>query len=116
VTYAARLVQALEELAQRLTDAGVRATVDRARLSVPGAWIMPMTAREERLDRGGMVRVSVLLVAPQSSDLEALKTLCGLLDLALEVIDPDEDVDTSVVLPVNDNPLPAFRLVVDLNV
>lgn len=116
MTYAARLVPALTELADRLTAAGVRATADRGALSVPGAWVRPDTAAGPRtLAGGGRVRVSVLLVAPQSTDLEATRTLCGLLDLTLGVFTPDEDVDTSVVLPHNNNPLPAFRLVVDID-
>lgn len=115
MTYAARLVPALQELADVLTAAGVPATLDRTRLPVPGAWVTPGTAKVRTLSGAGRVRASVLLVAPASGDLEALETLAGLLDLALTVVTPDADVDTSVVLPHNNNALPAFRLAVDLN-
>ena len=57
----------------------------------------------------------MLLVCQQSNDYEALEDLVPLLELALTVLDPDEDVDTSVVLPHNGNNLPAFRVVVDLD-
>lgn len=113
---AARILPALEHLADLLTEAGVRATVDRAELAIPGAWVTPGTARTVTLSGAGRVRASVLLVAPGSTgDREALKTLTGLLGLALEVLDPDEDVDTSVVFPHQNNMLPAFRLAVDLD-
>lgn len=115
MSWALSLVPALEELAQELTAAGVRATTDRGRLSVPGAWVTPGTAATRSLAGDGRARVSVLLIAPASADLEALKTLCGLLDLTLGVIRPAEDVDTSVLFPrPNADPLPAFRVAVDV--
>lgn len=117
MSYATRLVPALQELADALTAAGVPATLSRSNLRVPGAWIRPDTATVHTLAGGGRVRASVLLVAPgaNANDGEALDDLCGLLDAALTVLDPDDDVDTSVVLPVGSNALPAFRLEVDLD-
>ena len=115
MSWALSLVPACEQLAAELTAAGVRATTDRARLSVPGAWVFPGTAAGRSLAGDGRARASVLLVAPASGDLEALRTLCGLLDLALSVVRPAEDVDTSVLFPrPNSDPLPAFRVAVDL--
>lgn len=116
VTAVSRLVPELEALCVRLRDAGVKATTDRARLEVPGAWVRPDTVSGPLTLAGGYrARVSVLLVVPASGDAQSLTALAGLLDQALTVIDPDEDVDTSVVLPHNNNALPAFRLVVDLD-
>lgn len=114
MSWAARIVPACQELADVLTAAGVPATLDRARLAVPGAWVTPGKAHQLTLAGGGRVAASVLLVTSAASDLEALESLAGLLDKALAVVTPDEDVDTSVVLPVRNNPLPAFRLVVNL--
>jgi hypothetical protein len=114
MTWATRIVPACEDLAARLTAAGVRATLDRSKLSVPGAWITPGTARTLTLSGAGRVRASVLLVVPATGDLASLTALAGLLDKALTVLTPDEDVDTSVVLPHNNSALPAFRLAVDL--
>lgn len=113
MSWAAHLIPACQYLADRLTAAGVPSTLDRRTLQVPGAWVRPDTAGRATL-RGGTARVSVLLVCQQSNDGEALEDLVALLEDALTVIDPDEDVDTSVVLPHNGNNLPAFRLVVDL--
>jgi hypothetical protein len=116
MSYAAALVPALRALAAELTAAGVPAALSRGSLKVPGAWVRPDTTDGPvNLAGGGQARVSVLLVAPEGGDEEALTDLTDLLDLALTVLDPVEPVDTSVVLPLNNNRLPAFRLAVDLD-
>ena len=112
--WATRLVPACQELADTLTAAGVPATLDRSRLKLPGAWITPGTARAHTLAGRGRARADVLLVVAQSNDLESLTALGGLLATALTVLTPDGDVDTSVVLPIGNNALPAFRLPVNL--
>lgn len=114
MSWASQIIPACQDLADTLTAAGVPATLNRTSLQVPGAWVRPDTAGRATL-RGGTTRASVLLVVPQAGDLEALGDLVDLLDKVLEVLDPDGDVDTSVVLPHNGNALPAFRLVVDLD-
>jgi hypothetical protein len=114
MSYATSLVPACQHLADVLTAAGVPASLDRSSLQIPGAWITPGTARQLTLSGAGRARVSVLLVVPATGDLEALEALSVLLDKALTVVTPDEDVDTSVLLPIRNNPLPAFRLAVDL--
>jgi hypothetical protein len=65
------------------------------------------------------LHAQVLLVAPAAGDWEPVQILSGLLDKVLAAIDLEEDeagllVDTSVVLSVRSNPLPAFRLTTDL--
>lgn len=116
MTWASRLLPACQELADLLTAAGVPATLNKDRLETPGAWITPGKARGARtLAGGGVVEVSVLLVVPAAKEAEALKGLGRLLELALTVIDPDGAVDTSIVLPHNNNALPAFRLPVNLD-
>lgn len=114
MSYAAALVPALRNLAGLLTAAGVPAGLDRSTMTVPGAWVTPATARQVTLSGAGRARAHVLLVTTAGNDSEALEGLSGLLDRALTVISPDEDVDTSVVLSVRNNSLPAFRLAVDL--
>lgn len=118
MTYAARLVPALKSLCAQLTAAGVPASLDRATMKVPGAWVRPdTTSGDDNLrdsSSTGTARVSVLLVAPTAGDAEALADLARLLDKTLAVIDPDDDVDTSVVLPIRSTNHPAFRVVVDL--
>ncbi len=115
MTWAARIVPTCQGLADALTAAGVPATLDRARLAVPGAWVTPGTVPVGTLSGAAQLRASVLLVVPAGGDLAALTGLAKLLDKALTVLTPDDDVDTSVVLPHNGNALPAFRLGVDLD-
>lgn len=116
--YGARLVPALKGLCELLASAGVPASLDRSTMRVPGAWVRPDTVTATSLagETGpARSRVSVLLVAPQEGDAEALADLARLLSKALTVIDPDEDVDTSVLVTIRTNAHPAFRLVVDLD-
>lgn len=129
---ASRLVPACQELADALTAAGVPATLNRADLQVGagngrrgGAWVRPDSfSTGQTLAGGGTARVSVLLVAPAAKDKEALQDLAALLELALPVLTElgtlvpaaeDEDVDTTVLLNVRNNNLPAFRLAADLD-
>lgn len=114
MSWARNIVPACQELADLLTAAGVPATLDRAKLNLPGAWVTPGKGRQLTLAGAGRLSASVLLVTNAESDLEQLEALADLLDQALTVVTPDEDVDTSVVLPIRGNPLPAFRLVVNL--
>lgn len=115
MSYAASIVPALQALQEVLATAGVPSSLDRAKLPVPGAWITPATVSQVNLAGDGLLVAHVLLVAQESGEAEALGTLTGLLGRLLEVIDPDGDVDTSVVLTrPNASPLPAFRVPVSL--
>lgn len=116
-SYADRLPAAMEQLVTLLRGAGLPADTDRMRMKIPGAWVRPDTVTSYTLaGEGGPARsrVSVLLVAPQEGDAEALADLSRLLAKALTVLSPDEDVDTSVAVPIRNNMHPAFRLTVDL--
>lgn len=116
--YAGRLVPALKGLAQHLTTAGLPTSLDRQTMRVPGAWLRPdsVTATSLAGDKGpARARCSLLLACPTQGDAEALADLSRLLAKALDVITPDEDVDTSVLLTIRSNTHPAFRLVVDLD-
>lgn len=114
MTWARRIVPACEELAAALTAAGVPATLERGKVELGGAWVRPDTAARATL-RGGTCRASVFLVVSQQADAEGLRDLVEVLEKALDVIEPDEDVDTTVLLSVRGNNLPAFRLQVDLD-
>lgn len=121
MTWATRIVPALADLVDLLTDAGVKATTDRDKLPVPGAWVHPEKVVPLHTltgdDDAARLRVSVLLVARDTGDASALQVLAGLLELVLEVLTPDEDPDLSVILPrPGESPLPAFRLTVDLDI
>ncbi len=115
MSWATSLVPACQSLAALLTQAGVPASLNRADVRVPGAWFAPETAGQVTLSGAGRARVAVYLVTQPAGDLEVLKDLTAQLEAALTVIDPDEDVDTSVVINIRRNTVPAFRLLVDLD-
>jgi hypothetical protein len=115
MSYALSLLPALYDLRDALSAGGVPCSLDRQKLPVPGAWITPETMHETGLDGSGVARVSVFLVAPAAGEAEALSDLQGLLAKALAVVDPDDDVDTSVALTVRANALPAFRIPLDVD-
>jgi hypothetical protein len=114
MTYAARIAPALEELRSVLEGAGVKAATRRDKVPVPGAFVAPASVSVTPTLGGGLatLRAHVLLVAADND--AATTELAKLLDAALGVLEPDEDVDTSLLFPINNNPLPAWRLVVDL--
>ena len=112
MSYADRIVPALEDLAELLTGAGVPATLERNSLQLPGAWVTPAVVGGFTLSGAAQLTAAVLLAVPAGGDLGPLKALTALLAKAETVLTPDEDVDTSVVLSVRNNPVPAFRLAV----
>lgn len=112
-----RLLNACDALAAELTTAGVRASVERAKVTTPGAWVSPQNVEITTLSGGGTARVDVVLVAGDTGDRPALQALEGLLDkvLALDHLAVTEPVDTSWALVLTGSPLPAFRLVIQLD-
>lgn len=105
-----------KELRDELAGAGVPASLDPDSVPVPGAWVSVRSIDPMTLSGGVLVRLHVHLIAPDGPALQAWDHLAGLLDLALDVVDPDEPINTahSVLLPhTPTQPLPAFLLVVD---
>lgn len=120
VTLGARMVAACRALAVDLTEAGIPADVERARVNPGGAWITPQTVDLTTLGGDGTLRAHVVLVAPDTGDLASHVVLAGLLDKCLSDpvrLVPAEPVDTgwAVVLPHTQTPFPAYRLPVDLD-
>lgn len=114
-SYAERIVPTLEQLCQLLEGAGVRASLERSSMTIPGAWVTPASVGVFTLDgQAHTITAAVLLVAQGGGDLAPLRTLAGLLARVEAVLSPEGDVDTSVVLNVRNNPQPAFRLAVTL--
>ena len=104
------------ELRNALAGAGVPSSLDPGAVNVPGAWVTVRTITPLTLSGAAQVRFDVYLIAPEGPALEAWDHLAKLLNAALDVVDPDEPIDTAsrVVLPhTPTQPLPAFRLVVD---
>ena len=116
----ARMVTACKGLAVDLTEAGIVASVDRARVNPGGAWIAPQSIDLTTLGGSGVARVHVILIAPDTGDLASHTVLSDLLDICLSPplsLVPAEPVDTgwAVVLPHTQTPFPAYRLPVDLD-
>ncbi|WP_330182821.1 hypothetical protein OHB26_03660 [Nocardia sp. NBC_01503] len=106
----------LDIVVSQLRAAGIRASVDPRDLNPPCAWVAARTVAHDLLGGGGTVTADIYLIAPNIGVPQALKTLTGLLDQALTVIAPDADTSLSerVPLPSGGDPLPAFRITVDL--
>lgn len=103
----------IDDLAERLTAAGVSATPEPQDVPVPGAWIAARRLTRERMCGGMALTVDVYLVVRDSGTLTALDELAGLIDKALTVIDPDDgriDTDETVILPHDPTPLPAAKI------
>ena len=107
-----RLLNACDALAAELTAAGVRTSVERAKVTTPGAWLYPREVEITTLDGGGTALVDLVLVVGDHGDRTALSGLEDLLELALtvEAVDLAEPVDTSYALTLTGPPLPAFRI------
>lgn len=111
-----RLLVACDELVAALTAAGVPASLNRAQVNTPGAWVVPQTVDITTLSGGGSVTVDVVLVAGDTGDRNALLALDGLLDKVLSLDLPfTAPVDTSYALVLTGPPLPAFRVPVALD-
>lgn len=116
----ARMVTACRALAVDLTEAGVPADVERAKVNPGGAWVVPVSLDLTTLGGGGTCRAHVVLVAPDNGDLASHMLLAGLLDKCLSPpvgLVPADEIDTGwiVVLPHSQTPYPAYRLPVDLD-
>lgn len=118
-SYASRALAALQETAARLTTAGVRTSLERGEVHLPGAWLAGQTAQLVTLAGGARLRCHLYLVVADNGDIPSSKQLWQLLDKTLAVLDPDGDIDTTygLVLPSNPQvPLPAFRVPFDLDI
>lgn len=111
------LVVALDMLVAGLGVAGVPASVNRAQVETPGAWVVPTTLEITTLAGGGAVAVDIVLVVGDTGDRSALERLDALFDkvrtLDLAFTGP---VDTSYALVLSGPPLPAWRVPVTLDI
>jgi hypothetical protein len=114
---------ACAELADTLRAAGHRADVDPERLVTdPGCiWISPREVRDYTLAGGGTLVVWLYLIVANVEPSHAMTLLDDALDsvLGLDGVTPSAtdaviDLASAVALPGTE-PLPAYRLVVDLD-
>lgn len=102
---------ALENLAARLTAAGVPAETDPTRLAVPGAWVTVDTLNAELLCGDFTMTAAVYLLAKDNGHDAAVATLATMLDTLTEVMPAmTTAVPDSVAIPGHSGPLPALRI------
>jgi hypothetical protein len=110
------ILEALDSVRAELSSVGIRAEVDPRDVNPPGAWIaLNSIEHGQVMCGGGVVRTHVYLIVPDTGVAEATTQLSELLTSALRVFDPDDSTTaTTVQLPGGGNPLPAFRLTIDV--
>ena len=113
-----RVMPALLALVDELNDAGVPASLNRSEVNTPGAWVSPQTIDVTTLDGGGTARVHIVLVVGDLGDTASHTALLGLVDkvLTLGLFPADEGIDTGWSLMLRDQPLPAYRFPIDLDI
>lgn len=109
-----QIVPALEDLRDVVISAGIPAHLERDKTPVPGAFVGPVNLHTPTLSGAMTLRAAVILVSGEVGEPASLLALAGLLEKLMSVIDPDGDIDTSLVFPVRNSPLPAWRVYVDL--
>ncbi len=110
------ILEALDTVRAELLSVGIRAEVDPRDVNPPGAWISLASIEHGTVVCGGStVRTHVYLIVPDTGVAMATTGLSEMLTSALRVFDPDDDTTTTTVtLPGGGNPLPALRLVIDV--
>lgn len=104
------MLEALEDLAQQLTAAGIPADIDPARVPVPGAWVAAEEMQVVTLDGTQQLHVDVHLIVPDNGTRAALEQLQTMLATALSVIDPRAAVTLDATVKTPGGVLPAFTI------
>jgi len=105
----------IEQLLDALKAAGVFASMDPAKVNLPGGWLALDEVRPHSLAGRLQLRCALYLIAPDKDALRAVGVLTGLYNKARTVLTPDGPVVTQgVVMPDSPTPLPALRVPVHL--
>lgn len=97
------------ELAQLLTDAGLRTTLDHRTLNPPCVWIGAPTLVVESFCSYG-ADWPIYAVAQNAGDLESLEILAPMIDAIGEVLPIERAEPTTLATANGGDPLPAYRL------
>jgi hypothetical protein len=110
------LLEALDYVRAELLSVGIRAEVDPRDVNPPAAWITLNQIEHGAVICGGsVIRVHVYLIVPDAGVIESTVQLQDMLNSALRVFDPDDATTPQTVqLSGGGNPLPALRLVLDV--
>lgn len=111
-----KITAALQQVTDLLQGAGLSAGPDTDKLNPPCAWVAPDRIRQEYLDGGGELDVSVYLIAPAQGFAVELETLEGMLGQALTVIGPDGEITLDEGVQTSAGILPAFKIPLTLKV
>lgn len=117
------VTDACRELTDALTGAGFRADVDPELLATDPVciWLQPREVRDYTLAGGGTLVAWLWIICADVEPAQAMTLLDDALGGVLPLVtlaadDPVIDLTTPVLLPSNPtNPLPAYRLAVDLD-
>lgn len=102
------ITAALIDVADTLADAGIRAELDPARLTLPGVWVRPTGIALDLLGAAS-VQAEAVCIAPDRDHRRALVELEKLAGLVLDVLDPTDLIQVaSVQLPHQSQPMPAL--------
>lgn len=107
----------LQALADSVTGAGISATLDAAKVRLPGAWISVDTITAPVMQRGEVLSTAVVhLIANDHGTTRALATLTDMLDTLLATTTAPSNIEiTAITLPaLGQSPLPALALTYQL--
>lgn len=106
---------ALNDIAELVTAAGVPAAVDARNLSLPGAWVNPGTVSFDTLDADkAAMRFDVYLVAPDHGAIHSLNELGRMLSQLRDQLPVGEAQPVMVNLPNHGaDPMPALLITID---
>lgn len=102
----------VDTLVEDLVGAGVKATLDPAKVNLPGALVQPLTLAP--MLAGWQIRVRVVLLAKDTSVERSMASLGALLVAASAVVDPDDQVTTATFVLPDGTAYPAIIIPVDL--
>jgi hypothetical protein len=107
---------AITELLTALEGAGVFATMDPARVNLPGGWLAVDEVAAVNLKGALELRCSLFLIVKDRDTLRATEALAELYATTCTVLRPDGPVVTQgVVLPDSPTPMPALRVPIHLH-
>lgn len=104
--------KALAAAVDTLTEAGVRASTDPAKLNPPAVYVVPVSAEPVTLAGEWEHQIDLVLVVPDAAPAQAYTQLDALAERCLEVLaQSDDDLvePVNLVLPGSSTPLPAYR-------
>lgn len=105
-----QLTAALQGIVAALQGAGLAADTDTDKLQPPCAWVAADRLRQDYLDGGADLDLSVYLIARATGYADELAQLQQLLGQALAVISPDGEIELDQGVQTNAGILPAFKI------